>query len=116
MQLLQQLQINDPFFEQKKIALISLYDVIDPELFVNIMDLGLVYGISFSKDRKILVTMTLSTPHCPLGEAIQAGVQNRILQDFPDYQVETQIVWDPVWSLEDVSEEGRKLLGMPPKM
>ena len=115
MQLLQQLQVNDPFFEQKKIALGSLYEVIDPELFVNIMDLGLVYAINFSPDRKILVTMTLSTPHCPLGEAIQAGVQNRILQDFPEYQVDTEIVWEPAWSLEDVSDEGRKLLGMPPR-
>lgn len=115
MQLLQQLQINDPFFEQKKTALEGLYDVIDPELFVNIMDLGLVYGIDFSATRHILVTMTLSTPHCPLGEAIQAGVQNRISQDFPDYQVDTEIVWEPAWSLENVSDEGRKLLGMPPR-
>lgn len=116
MQLLQQLQINDPYFTHKKIALQALYEVIDPELFVNIMDLGLVYGIDFSPKNKILVTMTLSTPHCPLGEAIQAGVKNRISQDFPDHEVDTEIVWEPAWSLEDVTEEGRKLLGMAPRM
>jgi metal-sulfur cluster biosynthetic enzyme len=116
MQLLQQLKNNDPYFAQKKTALQSLYEVIDPELFINIMDLGLVYGIDFSPEKKIQVTMTLSTPHCPLGEAIQSGVRNRILQDFPDYDVQTTIVWEPLWSLDDVSDEGRKLLGMAPRV
>lgn len=115
MQIRHQLQANDPYFDQKKIAMQALYDVIDPELFVNIMDLGLVYGINFLSENKLLITMTLSTPHCPLGEAIQQGVINRLLQDFPDYQIETEIVWDPAWSLEDVSDEGRRLLGMPPR-
>ena len=110
----QQLNINDPFFEQKKTAMQALYDVIDPELFVNIMDLGLVYRIDFMPAQKILITMTLSTPHCPLGEAIQSGVKNRLLQDFPGWQIDTEIVWEPAWSLENVSEEGRRLLGMPP--
>jgi len=115
MPLLQKLQTDDPFFEQKTVALQRLYEVIDPELFVNIMDLGLVYGIEFTPAQKILVTMTLSTPHCPLGEAIQEGVKNKLLQEFPTYQVQTVIVWTPAWSLENVSDEGRKLLGMPPK-
>lgn len=114
MQLQQSLQMHDPFFEQKKLIMRALYDVIDPELFVNIVDLGLVYGIDFLPDNKILVTMTLSTPHCPLGEAIQAGVKNRLQQEFADHQIDTEIVWEPVWSLENISEEGRKLLGMPP--
>lgn len=116
MQLQQSLQINDPYFEQKQMAIQALYDVIDPELFVNIIDLGLVYGIDFLPEDKILVTMTLSTPHCPLGEAIQAGVKNRLFQEFMGYEIETEIVWEPAWSLEDVSDEGRKLLGMPPRM
>lgn len=115
MQLLQQLQINDPYYQQKQTALRALYDVIDPELFINIMDLGLVYGIDFNQGKQILVTMTLSTPHCPLGEAIQEGVKNRIMQDFPDHQVETKIVWEPAWSLEDVSDDGRQMLGMAPR-
>ena len=93
----------------------GLYEVIDPELFINIMDLGLVYGVEFGEDKNIHITMTLSTPHCPLGEAIQEGVKNRILQDFPDFTVDTEIVWEPAWDLDAVSDEGRHLLGLPPK-
>ncbi|UAY54696.1 metal-sulfur cluster assembly factor [Arachidicoccus terrestris] len=115
MQLQQSLQMHDPFFEQKALVIGALYDVIDPELFVNIVDLGLVYDIDFLPDNKILITMTLSTPHCPLGEAIQTGVKNRLLQEFADHQIDIEIVWEPAWSLEKISEEGRKMLGMPPR-
>lgn len=104
---------SDPQYEEKFKAATALYTVIDPELFVNIMDLGLVYDIQFPKPERVEITMTLSTPHCPLGEAIQAGVIHALAEVFPKYETAVEIVWEPTWSLDMVSVEGRKLLGMP---
>ncbi len=97
----------DPGVEQ---ALKVLKQVMDPELFVNIIDLGLVYGIDFSEPGKITVTMTLSTPHCPLGEAIKNGVCNVLSAAFPNRVAEVTIVWEPAWSVEMLTEEGRRQL------
>lgn len=55
----------------------ALYDVIDPELGINIVDLGLVYGIDVDEDNNVRITMTLTTPGCPLHESIENGVTSR---------------------------------------
>ena len=56
----------------------ALYDVYDPELGINIIDLGLVYGIDVDEDKNVVVTMTLTTPGCPMHDSITTGVQNRV--------------------------------------
>ena len=106
-----EISIDDPFFNEKSLALADLYQVIDPELFINIIDLGLVYDLDFSQEGKIIVTMTLSTPHCPLGDAITSGVKNALADDFPDWEAEVNLVWEPVWNYDMLTEEGRKQLG-----
>lgn len=106
-----EIELSDPHYAEKTKAVAALYHVIDPELFVNIMDLGLVYGLDFSTPQTIIVTMTLSTPHCPLGDAITGGVKNALSVDFPAYTVDVQLVWEPAWNYAMLSEAGRQQLG-----
>lgn len=103
--------IKDPYFSEKVKAVEALTQVIDPELFVNIIDLGLVYDIDFSSAGLIRITMTLSTPHCPLREAIESGVKN-VLTIFPDRIVDINVVWDPVWNVDMITAEGKEQLGI----
>lgn len=104
--------INDPFFDEKIKAQSGLYKVIDPELFVNVIDLGLIYDLDFREAGKIKVTMTLSTPHCPMGEAITNGVKNSLEQDFPERSADVNVIFDPPWNFEMLTEEGRAQLGV----
>ncbi|MBX2922053.1 MAG: metal-sulfur cluster assembly factor [Chitinophagaceae bacterium] len=90
----------------------ALYNVIDPELFVNVIDLGLIYDLDFGEEAAINVTMTLSTPHCPMGEAITNGVRNALELIFPDRKVTIYLTFDPPWSFEMLTEEGRTQLGV----
>lgn len=106
-----QIEINDPQYAQKVKIAQSLYQVIDPELFVNIIDLGLVYNIIYT-DNTITIIMTLSTPHCPLGDAITSGVNNALSVHFPGHAVTVQLVWEPKWNFEMMTAEGKKLLGI----
>ncbi|SFS83113.1 metal-sulfur cluster assembly factor [Sphingobacterium wenxiniae] len=104
--------LTDAFAQEKIRANHALIQVIDPELNINIIDLGLVYGLDFTIPNRITVTMTLSTPHCPLGDAIESGVTNALGKVFPDYQVDIQLVWEPEWSIDLVSEAGKEQLGI----
>ena len=91
------------------IALAALENVIDPEIGLNIVDLGLIYGIAFD-DPEIVVTMTLSTPFCPMGESITGAVE-RVLQDtFTGAVVRVNLTFDPPWNHERISEAGKKFL------
>lgn len=100
--------LTDKDYDRKKRAEFVLYNVLDPELMVNIIDLGLVYELGFSdEDNKINVLMTLTTPHCPMGEAIQTGVRNALAKEFPGYETQIELTFDPPWSFDKVSPEGR---------
>lgn len=96
-----------------ELALGALKFVDDPEIGLNVVDLGLIYQIDFDKDEnKIFCTHTLTTQFCPMGESINDGVKNALEQTFPGYQVETKITFDPPWSSQKISEEGREFLNM----
>lgn len=103
---------SDKDFERKTRAKNALYQVIDPELFVNIVDLGLIYDIEFKEEEKIVVTMTLSTPHCPMGEAITNGVKNALEIVFPGSNITIDLTFDPPWNFEMLTPEGREQLGV----
>lgn len=106
------ISLTDNHFNEKEKIIIALYNVVDPELFVNIIDLGLVYDISLDTPGKIIITITLSTPHCPLEEAIKNGIHNALRIDFPDRETEITIVWEPAWDFSMVTEEGKYQLGI----
>jgi metal-sulfur cluster biosynthetic enzyme/Fe-S cluster assembly iron-binding protein IscA len=89
----------------------ALCEVIDPEVGINIVDLGLVYGVSVNGDG-VQVRMTMTTPACPLGEQIRSDVRDRVLQRCPGIdRVDVDIVWDPPWGPEKISDRARELLG-----
>ncbi len=104
--------IGDPHFSEKIKAQEALYKVIDPELFVNVVDLGLIYGLDFGTPGLLIVTMTLSTPHCPMGEAITNGVSNALEAVFPERVVKIDLTFDPLWSFERLTDAGREQLGV----
>lgn|SRR5690625_3690000 len=85
----------------------ALYDVIDPELDVNIVDLGLVYNVEADADRNIQVTMTLTTPGCPLHDSIVGGVRNRISEIEGIGKIDVQLVWEPAWNPTMMTDRGK---------
>ena len=92
-------------------AMASLHNVIDPEIGLNIVDLGLIYQVDFDDDTKTcFVSMTLTTQFCPMGESIRDNVVNALQQAFPGYAINVDLVFDPPWSTEKVSEQGLKYL------
>jgi metal-sulfur cluster biosynthetic enzyme len=87
----------------------ALKKVIDPELGLNIVDLGLVYDVKVD-DRNVDVTMTLTTPGCPLHTAIARGAQTAV-HNLPGVdQATVNVVWDPPWTPERMSPEARARL------
>jgi metal-sulfur cluster biosynthetic enzyme len=89
----------------------TLKSVIDPELGINIVDLGLVYGV-VADAGAVTVTMTLTTPGCPLHASIEAAVVRAMETRHQDLErVEVELVWDPPWDTDRISPEGRAQLG-----
>jgi metal-sulfur cluster biosynthetic enzyme len=93
--------------------LAALKTVIDPELGINIVDLGLIYHASRTA-KGINVELTMTTPACPLGEMMTEEIKLVLRDRFPELpDLRVEIVWDPPWSPELMSEESRRQLGMP---
>ena len=89
----------------------QLKKVIDPELMVNIVDLGLVYNILVSeKDERIEIEMTLTTKGCPLGDAITTDVESVLMEKYNDYEIFVELVWDPAWTPDYLTAAGREAL------
>ncbi|MBC7567991.1 MAG: metal-sulfur cluster assembly factor [Pedobacter sp.] len=89
-----------------------LKTVIDPELFINIVDLGLVYAVKFDgKKMLISVQMTLSSKFCPMGDSIIIATKNSLERDFNNFKAEVNVVWEPEWNYKFISPEGLKILG-----
>jgi metal-sulfur cluster biosynthetic enzyme/Fe-S cluster assembly iron-binding protein IscA len=88
-----------------------LHDVIDPEVGVNIVDLGLLYGIAID-GRRVQITMTMTTPACPLSEQIKRDINARLSEHCPGVErVEVDSVWDPPWGPEKMSQTAKEALG-----
>jgi metal-sulfur cluster biosynthetic enzyme len=105
--------ITDPFLFLKQQMLETLRLVIDPELYINIIDLGLVYDIDIEAPEKLVtIKMTLSSSYCPMGESIVSAVKNCIESHYEGYTATVNLVWEPVWSYDNISEDGKRLLGM----
>ena len=90
----------------------ALKDIFDPEIPVNIYDLGLIYGVDVSPDNHVVVTMTLTTPHCPVAESMPGEVELRVgaVPGVGDAQV--NLAWDPPWDPAKMSDEAKLELGM----
>jgi metal-sulfur cluster biosynthetic enzyme len=105
------ISITDKDYDRKKRAEYVLYEVLDPELMVNVIDLGLVWEVDFFDDtQKVHVLMTLTSPHCPMGDAIKTGVTNTLEREFPGFEIEIELTFEPAWSFDMVSAEGKAQL------
>lgn len=91
----------------------ALENVIDPELGIDIVNLGLIYGVDMDKDGVAQVTMTLTTMGCPLAGTIEEDVK-RVLADLPEVkETVVNIVWSPPWTKDKMSRYAKIALGIP---
>lgn len=92
----------------------ALAAVIDPELGLDIVQLGLVYDIREAGDR-LQVDMTLTTPGCPVAEQLPAEARQVLEAALPELTVDLQVVWDPPWNPDMLTPEAMELLGFRPR-
>jgi FeS assembly SUF system protein len=98
--------------ELKERIVEALKSVYDPEIPVDIYELGLIYDIQISEDADVTIVMTLTTPHCPVAESLPNEVELRALSVPGVRDAEVKLVWDPPWDPSKMSDEARLELGM----
>ena len=86
--------------------------IFDPEIPVNIYDLGLIYKIDVVDDGNVNVEMTLTSPNCPVAESLPRSVKKNILQVEGVKEVDLKLVWDPPWNKEMITEAAKLELGI----
>ena len=90
----------------------ALGTIYDPEVPVDIVNFGLIYGLGIDDDGNVTVTMSLTSPSCPSAQAIPAEVESKAKAVEGVADVTVNIVWDPPWGPEMISPEGKAKLGM----
>lgn len=103
---------GEPGGELYEAVVAALKEIFDPEIPVNIYDLGLIYGVEVSPDADVVITMTLTTPHCPVAESMPGEVELRAASVPGVRDAEVNLVWDPPWGPDRMSDEARLELGM----
>lgn len=90
----------------------KLYDVMDPELYMSIMDLGLVYEITVT-EKKVHILMTLTTLGCPLFDTIQEEIEAKLEKiGVEPADIQIQLTFDPPWSMDRMTERAKAMLGI----
>ncbi|MBS1614496.1 MAG: metal-sulfur cluster assembly factor [Bacteroidetes bacterium] len=93
------------------VATTGLYNVYDPEIGLNVVDLGLIYQIDFDEAAKqIHATMTLTTQFCPMGDSIVSNVIQSLGESFSDFEPHVYLTFEPPWSHNRISEAGQEFL------
>ena len=90
----------------------ALRKVYDPEIPVNLYDLGLIYDLELSAEHNVHIRMTLTAPACPVAEIMPEQVRAAVAEIRGVQEVQVELVWDPPWSQSRMSEEARLELGM----
>jgi FeS assembly SUF system protein len=103
---------NEPGGALYEAVIDALKDIFDPEIPVNIYDLGLIYGVDVTEDGHAAVTMTLTTPHCPVAESMPGEVEMRVAAVPGIAFADVNLVWDPPWDPQKMSDDARLELGM----
>lgn len=98
---------NNP--EQCEKALAALKHVIDPEIGLNVVDLGLIYQIDFDVNA-VIMSMTLTTQFCPMGSSIRSSAERALSSAFDGHSIEVNLVFNPPWNQSMISEDGRNFL------
>lgn len=105
-------QTTNATTEQNARALDVLRTVIDPEIGMNIVDLGLVYEATVKSDY-VYVQMTMTTAGCPMHESITGAAKRALEQAFPGIEVNVHLVWEPAWTPARLSPAAKEKLGFP---
>lgn len=86
-------------------------NVNDPELLLNVVELGLLYKVNLdNEEKKIGIEMTLTTRGCPLGDMIVSTAESLLQSEFPDFKICVNLVWEPKWTPEKMSAEAKESL------
>jgi FeS assembly SUF system protein len=107
-----ELEPGGPGSELQEAVIEALKSIYDPEIPVDIYELGLIYDVAVDEDGDAVVTMTLTTPHCPVAESMPGEVELRVLSVPGIRDAEVKLVWDPPWDPSKMSDEARLELGM----
>ncbi|WP_033922996.1 SUF system Fe-S cluster assembly protein [Sphingomonas sp. 37zxx] len=103
---------GEPGGEVYEAIIAALKDIFDPEIPVNIYDLGLIYGVEVTDDGHAVVTMTLTTPNCPVAESMPMEVELRVGAVPGVGHAEVNLIWDPPWDPQKMSDDAKLELGM----
>jgi FeS assembly SUF system protein len=103
--------VGEPGGDLYEQVIAALREIFDPEIPVNIYDLGLIYGVEIDEGHAV-VTMTLTTPHCPVAESMPAEVELRVGAVPGVGSAEVNLVWDPPWDPGKMSDEAKLEMGM----
>jgi FeS assembly SUF system protein len=108
----QPLSGNEPGGALYEAVIDALKEIYDPEIPVNIYDLGLIYGVDVTAEGHVAVTMTLTTPHCPVAESMPGEVELRVGSVPGVGLADVNLVWDPPWDPQKMSDDAKLELGM----
>mgnify|MGYP001962966547 CR=1 FL=1 len=100
---------GEPLWPLIKAALKEIYD---PEIPVNIYDLGLIYKTEIDENKKVLIEMTLTSPNCPVAESLPNSVKENVMEINEVTEVDLKLVWDPPWTKEKMSEAAKVELNL----
>jgi FeS assembly SUF system protein len=103
---------DDPGGDLHDAVIEALKEIYDPEIPVNIYDLGLIYDVEITPEHHAMVKMTLTTPHCPVAESMPGEVELRVGSVPGIGHAEVELVWDPPWDPQKMSDEAKLELGM----
>ena len=98
--------------ELKKQIVSEIKKIYDPEIPVNIYELGLIYKIEIKEEKKVNIDMTLTSPNCPVAESLPKMVKDNILKLDGVDDVDLKLVWDPPWTKEKMSEAAKLELNL----
>lgn len=90
----------------------AMRSVYDPEISLNIYDLGLIYNIDINAEREVIIDMTLTAPACPVAGILPGQVEAAVKQVDGVRDAHVRLVWDPPWSRERISDEGKLAMGL----
>ena len=96
----------------KKKVIEEIKKIYDPEIPVNIYELGLIYKIDINDDKKVKIEMTLTSPNCPVAESLPKMVKDNILKLDDIDDVDLKLVWDPPWTKDKMSEAAKLELNL----
>ena len=96
----------------KEKIITEIKKIYDPEIPVNIYDLGLIYDVKVDENKDVDIKMTLTTPHCPVAESLPKDVKERAMQVEEIDDVDLKLVWDPPWTKDMMSDAAKLELNL----